>query len=251
MPIVLPPSVNYPSPLNSIVCRWDNEPSEGNRFIPCEVDWATMGGADNAVSMQLYGNAAQTLSQILALSVDNSGCGADVQFVFPDTSQVYTIPAYEPACVLPVFTNALSFYVICPNAATEDVTRFSVHNSLPPPSSLSVSKEQNIATSGTIASNVATSTQVIPLGVNGTIEALSITAQLNGSSNAATEVQLIDGNNIPVWTGQVSSNNSVNVNLTLANLSDLSVRFNGGLTFKVSTAIAAGAFAVNVYYRTP
>ncbi len=254
MSLTLPPAVNYPSPLIPLITRWNNAPSEGPKCVPCEIDWASMGGVNKCVSMQLYGGAAQTLSQILAISYDNSASGADVMFVFPDTSQVYTVPAYEPAGVMPVFTNALSFYVICPTAQSEDITRFSIHNSLPPPSSLSVSKEQSFATSGTIGTANGT-TLIIPATVSGTIEALNIGAQFNGGANGSAVAQLVDGGSNVVWTGQCSSNNSINVNLQLANLNDLSVRFNGGLSFVVtnggSPLTGSGNFAVNVYFRTP
>lgn len=253
MPIVTPPAVNYPSPLVSVPARYNNEPTEGERFVPAEIDWATMGGTQDVVAFNLSISAAQTISQIVALSIDNSQCSTDIQFVFPDTGQTYTIPAYSPAEVVPVFTNALSFFVQALSAISTDITRFAIHNALPPPSSVDVTTEQQTATVGTV-STATGNTQIIPAGTNGRVEAIYVQGQFTGGANGSAVVELMDGQGNLIAVSQCSSNNTINQNVPVFALSNLSVRFQNGLSFKVVGSTLAGgssAFAVNVYYRTP
>ncbi len=141
MPISIPPAIKYPNPLASLPDYWqqDRPPVEGPRQIPVEILWGTMGGSGSqkCIAFNGYGGgqgSANAFSRINALSVDNSACGCDVQFIFTDTSQTITIPAYSPYIVIPVFTNRVDFYVLTKGTVlSDDQTRFSVHNTLPPP----------------------------------------------------------------------------------------------------------------------
>ena len=110
MPVTVPPAINYPSPLLSQPDRYMQVPPEGARMIPCEIDWGTMGSGGTLItsmSINLQNNSTKTFTQICSLAVDNSACCSDVQFVFPDTAETMTIPAYTPKCIVPVFTKAL------------------------------------------------------------------------------------------------------------------------------------------------
>ena len=256
MPLQVPPAINYASPLVSIPATWTKDAPEGPRMIPCEIDWgsANMGGPNNCVNINIQNNATANFSQIVALSVDNSASGADVQFSFPDTSQTYVIPAYTPAVVLEVFTGSTQFFVSAPNAIASDITRFAIHNALPPPIAVPVTQEQQSVVANNINAGVTATTQLVPLGTNGTIQDINVFAQLNQNATAGVVLfSFVDGTGKLIAGGQVGSDNAERKNTLALALSDIAVRFVNGLTFVVTaTTIPAGsALAVNLYYRTP
>jgi hypothetical protein len=254
MGIQVPVATNYPSPLVAIPCLLNKDAVEGESIVPVEIDWATMGGTNNCCYISLGGLAAQTISQIVAISIDNSQCGSDVQFIFPDTSQSYLIPAYAPATTFEVFTSQTQFYVLALNEKSQDVTRFGVLNFLPPPIAVPSSREQEVSIQAS-ATLVAGTTQVIPAGVNGTLENLNlacIVSVASGSFNALVTLQ--DGSGQNVFQGNVGGNNSSTINYLMASLNDISIRFQNGLKMLVNvtgTANPGGTLSVNAYYRTP
>jgi hypothetical protein len=250
MPLTIPVAKNYPNQLVAIPSRVLSDPPEGNKTIPVEIDWATMGGPGNCVTLNVQNNAALSFSQIVALSIDNSACGADVEFIFPDTGETTEIPAYAPKTIVELFTNQLQFFVSCPNAASEDITRFSILNFLPPPVAVEVSKEQNFAIESAISLTAVGSTEIT--AATGTLEAFQINGLLGVGAGDIGAIELIDGNNNVIWQGQFYSLAAAS-NLPPITMSDLSVRINGGVYLKVtSTNLPAGSTAtVNLYYRTP
>src|SRR4051812_21854302 len=128
MPLLIPQPTNYPSPLVAVPSLMQDEPKEGRKQVPCEILWNIMGGTTKCIAFNLKNNATLEISQISTLKVDNSQSAADVTFIFPDTSDTVTIPAGTPLAVVPVFSNAVQFYVSAPAALVGDVTRFQILN---------------------------------------------------------------------------------------------------------------------------
>lgn len=249
MPINIPPAVNYQSPLIAIPTRWAKAPPEGNNIISCEIDWGTMGGPNGCVNVNLQNNATLTFSQIAALSIDNSSCGADVQFVFPDTTETLTIPAYSPKIITPVFTNQTQFFVYAPTFRSEDVTRFSILNAVPPPIAVPVTSEQNAAVAGDVSLTATGFTQLVSPSVSGTLENAFFNYIIG---NGQAEWYLTDSTGQALAGGIVIASTTVFGSGTALDLKGISVRFQGGLRFQVfATSSTSGTMATNLYYRTP
>lgn len=253
MAFTVPPSVNYPSPLNAFPCRFDNTPNEGFKQIPVEVDWGTMGGTSKSVYVNLQDNSTLVFSQIQALSIDNSQCGSDVTFIFADNSETVTIPAYSPKVIVPVFSNQVQFYVQCLNEESEDITRFLILNFLPPPLAVPTSQEQQVAAIQNISFNSGT-TQIVPANINGTLESAYITAGVfdNGAGGGSTSFSLADGTGKVVAVGNIGVPGNSGTFGVLFQNDNMRVRFQGGLVMTVTSInIASGDLAANLYYRTP
>ena len=220
-----------------------------------EIDWGpgNMGGPNNCVSVNFYGQAAQTISQICALTVDNSDCGSDVQFIFPDTAQTYTIPAYSPSTTILVYTNQTQFFVSASAAQPQDITRFGVLNFAPPPVAVPISEEQDYAVFNNISATVVGSTQLIPAGVSGTLEVLSVTLQANSGASGGVLFTIQDGGGNVLAGSQGYSQSGANLNAVLLSLTNLRVRFQNGLKLVISSSgIASGStLMANAYYRSP
>lgn len=255
MSILVPPAVNYQSPLVSIPTQWQVNPPEGPRFIPFEIDWGVMGGPNQCVAFSLQSNAAQTFSRLIAISLDNSQCGADVQFIFPDTSQTYTIPAYSPYCVIQVFTSALTFNVVAIGDEIIDVTRGAFHNVLPPPMAVPASLEQNTAAIAGLSIVPASGNSVLVAStVYGTVEAMSVSFAMNNAATGQVVWSIQDGVGKVIAAGEALSSNGTASDPPGIQLSGLSVRFQQGLRFVWVTSgsvIAPSVVNANIYYRTP
>jgi hypothetical protein len=253
MPLTIPAFTQYQAPTPPLRGLWNQKPPEGDRFISAEIDWGTLGGTPPyaCVQFQLSGNSPVALSQIVALSVDNGRCGSDVSFVFPDSSFTLTIPAHNQG-VYPVFTNALMFYAVAPNAATGDVTVFQALNSMPPPIPLSPSAFQNHSTAAGLGLATNTNTQLIPIGTSGTVNAISIAGQgVAGASAGSVSFTLIDGQGHVVWGDNLYVPASTTSPFNFS-FSGLNVRFVNGLQFQITgTTLTGGSVTANVYYTTP
>ncbi len=258
MGISLPPAVNYLTPLVSMPTVWDRSPVEGSRIVPIEIDWGSYLAAplnSSCVAINLYGGAAQTISQIVALSVDNSQCSVPVTFVFPDTAQTYQVKDLTPVATFPVFSNQTQFFVNAPGALISDVTRFGVLNSMPFPVSLNESPRPGLPEVAVFnAINVvAGTTAIIPAGISGTITGIVVAFQF-----AATAVNvgwvLEDGTSKVVAGGQAAAASAAgdNVFITSFSQSGLEIPFTHGLNFVMSvTGAGPGLATVNVYYTVP
>lgn len=253
MSLLIPAAVNYPSPLPVVPARYGNEPSEGRKFVPVEIDWSTMGGANNAVSFSLYQNAAQILSQICAFSVDNSECGSDIQIIFTDSGQTYTVPAYEPASVFPVFTNQINFYVIAEGEVTNDVTRFAILNFNPMPSSITPTEHQNVASLASGAFDGASTYQLIANTVTGTLESLLVNVSgLAGGASFGYGISIQDGTGAVIASGTVNASSGQAFNVNPIELGMFNVRFKQGIKVILSGGPGSeGTISVNAYYRIP
>ena len=255
MALQVPAAKNYASPLVAVPVRWTLPPREGPKMIVCEIDWGTMGGPNNCVAVNLQNNAALEFSQIVALSVDNSQCGADVQFVFPDTAETLTVPAYNGKVIVPVFTNQVQFFVAAgiDSQVVEpaDVTTFSIHNSVPPPIAVPPSAEQNIANVNAVDMGTA-STQLIPAGVNGTLTGAQLSLAMNATNSGSGTWSLQDGTGKVIAQGGVQVSSGNKYNLTLISQPNMNVRFTNGVKLVCTqTAVLGGTISGNLYYRIP
>ena len=228
---------------------WNNAPPEGDKFITAEIDWLVTT-TQQAVQFSVSANSPVAFSQIVALAVDNSRSGADVDFVFSDSGFVLTVPAHEQV-IAPVFTNALMFYAIASAAIAGDVTTFQVLNSRPPVLALAPASTQNHANIGAV-NIVNGTTPVIPAGVNGTLNTISLSAAITEGAAAGTAiVQLFDGLGRELWLTVINAPANGVVDPTFP-LTGLNIRFVNGVNVVVSSStITGGTLVINLYYSQP
>lgn len=256
MSIVVPGVAQaYPGPYTPIPSRIGLVPREGQKAVNCEVDWGSMGGPNNTLSFNLQDNNTLALSQIIAFSVDNSQCGCDVQFVFTDTAETLTIPAYTAKAIVEVHTRSLQFYLVAgidgQVVESEYITRFAILNYLPPPVVVPASEEQNAAVVGGI-SFATPSTQIVPTGVSGSIENAYFSLGVNASNSGNGTWQLKDGGGNVLAQGSVAFSSGDKFNIALYTLTNGHIPFNNGLVFTCTeTAVLGATINVNLYYRTP
>lgn len=246
MPITLPPFAQYQGTLFPLRGLWNAPPAEGDRFVNAEIDWGTLTAGVSCVQFQLSGNSPVAFSQIVAMSVDNSRCGVDIDFVFPDSGFVLTVPAFNQG-VYPVFTNALMFYANGVGANVGDRTIIQILNSMPPPVAIQPSAEQQHTGAGGLNLSPAGSTPIIA-AVNGTLNAFSISiGSVTSATTGTAVIGIQDGTGAQLWTGEVSASNTGPFEL-----SGLHIPFSGGLFFTVfSSTISSGVAIVNLYYSVP
>jgi hypothetical protein len=226
---------------------WHNAPEEGDYLITCEVDWL-VSPPGNAVQFSVAGNSPVALSQIVALAVDNSKSGADVQFIFTDSGFKLTVPSHNQV-VAPVFTNALSFIASAPAAVIGDQTVFQILNSAAMPVSIAPSSIQNHVSLTENNLNNA-STPLIPAPASGSLNTISIVVYVETvTAGDLAQIQLVDGTGALMWT-QVVIATAAPQNLPF-DLSGLNLRFSGGVSVVISESTLAGGFTVNAYYSTP
>lgn len=247
MPLAIPQSVNYPSPLTPIPSRMQDEPKNGRKQITAEIDWNLMGGAQNCVSFNVQFNGTLNFEQISFIHVDNSQCAADVIFMWPDTSMTTTVPAGLPLAMVPVLSNALSFFVNSPGALLGDITRFTITNYPVMPVDLPTTAESQTVGGG--GSPIQPETiQLIAAGLNGTLENLFIGAAIGpgptASANATFVVQDGNGSNLAGPGGFVLNCGAGEaLNAPVCNLTALNWRFRNGLKIIVTAGSWAGAVA--------
>lgn len=254
MALIVPPASNYPSPLVALPSFVQDEPVEGRRQVTCDVPWS-MSDVNRCIAFDLG-----KLSQLSTLKVDNSACGADVKFVFPDGDDI-TIPARSPLVVVPVFSNSTQFWLLSPFAEVSDVTRFIGLNYEEPPTQ--TAKASNQVFIGSITDtwlNGTVVTQFVPATENGTLLNLLIVASFNTGFPTDSEGQFTvsDGAGnvlIPAWK-MFSGPSSVSTNAVGERFRglNLNVRFQLGLivTFSVVT-VWSGVVNMNALctYRKP
>jgi hypothetical protein len=254
-------AVNYPNALLAVGLKnscvpGGQQPQNGAQCIPVEVDWGSMGGTSKIVGFNVGASGGtRKFEDICAIHVDNSGCGSDIQFIFTDTQETYTVAAYDPYALFPVFTKSNTFYVIAgingETVESQDTTRFSIFNFVPPPVVLPLSEEQNQVSVTGIDMGTA-STQLVPTGVNGTLEDAWITLGLAASNTGSATWMLEDGSSNVIAQGTVQVSSGSKINLTLLQLNDIRVRFTNGLKMLCTqSANIGGTVTANLYYRTP
>lgn len=250
MPLTIPAFVQYQSPMVPLRGLWNRHPREGDQFVNVEIDWE-ISPPGLAVQLALSGNSPVAISQIVALSVDNGRCGADVDFIFPDSGFVLTVPAHNQG-LYPVFTNALMFYASAPSAALGDTTVVQILNSLPPPVPIPLIEAQSAASVAGIAPT-AGSTQLVPLGTNGTLNMLSVPINAaSGTTQGAFELSIRDGTGKIIWAVAIEPPISA-LGFYNFTIPDLDVRFVNGLVALVNNVANAptGQIIVNTYFTSP
>ena len=254
MPITLRASQNYNSPLavlplNGLV----RAPVEGPKGAFVELLWSQYSSQSCHLSFSQF--ATDTFSQVSALSVDNSQCGADVQFIFTDTNETVTIPAYSPKTIIEVITNNREMYIQTVGLTlSNDITRFTVLNFVPPPTSVSVSQEQNTVANAAIAADGATTTQLVAHTVNGTLETVYIYRGSPAAGLAGPGSQtwtLKDGSGTVFFSGTFAGGNLSSWNVPLMQLGGLNLRFAQGLQLTQTGSALGGTYSVALAYRTP
>lgn len=245
MPLTLPSFDQYQQPLFPLRGLWHHRPDEGDRYLNVEIQWLVTTRV-TAVQFSLSGNSPVSLSQIVALAVDNSRCGVDVDFIFPDSGFILTVPAHNQL-IAPVFTNALMFYASAPNAQIGDVSVIQILNSMPPPIPIEPSSAQNIAIAAAANLGAANVVQLVPAITSGMMNAFQIVTAV--TTAGSTTFYFIDGNGLVIWEGQFPTYAVGAVPITMT---DMAVRFARGLQFVVTNVVGlVGIANVNVYYRTP
>lgn len=260
MPLTIPVSINYPSPLRALPSRSQDEPIEGRLQIPCEVLWGTMGGTTKAVTFNVTGNDVLRFSQISALKIDNRACGVDVTFIFPDTQETITIPAYSPLSITPVLSNSLTFYVSAPGALSADATRFQVLNYTPQIMDIAAANamtSNSVLGSGSFPIANGT-TAILPASVNGVITGANILvnwAKTTGQAFGQADIRSV-GQSVPLISTAFASGLAADDprahNDLLYSQSGLSIRFVGGLEFKQSGIAAVptlGFWQLGILYQ--
>jgi hypothetical protein len=244
LPLSIPAFDQYQQPLIPLRGLWNAIPKEGDRYIAAEIDWLVTTKS-NAVQFNLSGNSPVTLSQIVALAVDNSRSGADCAFVFADSGFQLVVPAHNQL-IAPVFTQGLMFYATAASALAGDITTFQVFNSMPPPVPIAPSVAQNRV--GVLGQALANgTTQLVPAGINGTLNTLSVSLTFSAAGNC--QLALTDGTGANLWANYFTAPaGSTNYPI---DLTGLNLRFQNGLKLVVSLLTAAGGIDVNAYYSTP
>lgn len=255
MPITVPPFVQYQQPIIPLRGLWNHPPPEGDQFVAAEIDWGvTVPAGTRGVQFSTSANSPVAFSQIVALAVDNSRSGSDVQFLFTDSGFVLNVPAGTQG-VFPVFTNATSFYVVASAPAGGDITAFAALNSMPPPVQV-VPPDTEAATASASNVNLGTnqSSVIIPSSVvAGTIESAFIVITSTAAANQVCVLTLRDGNNNVLFTTQIVVAAGQNGTYQIT-LNPVRWRFQNGVNLVITgTTITPGSAGANVtlLYSTP
>lgn len=253
MPLTIPPFSQFQGVLVPLRGLWNKAPQEGDRFINAEIDWVTVnppGGGPQAQQFSVGGNSPVSLSQIAALYVDNSRCGSDVSFLFPDSGFELVVPAHSQV-LAPVLSNALMFYAVTKSAFLGDVTVLQILNSIPPPIPITPStlQSQAFATSIVLA---AGNTQLVPVGVNGILEYATINIDMQTAGTAGAVTLTLSDQTHTLWQTALTLPINSSANLPI-NVGPLNVRFAGGIVFSIGpvTGFTGNFISVGVYYSTP
>jgi hypothetical protein len=248
LPLTIPPFDQYQSPIVPLRGLWNAAPVEGDKFITAEIDWLVTTKSQ-AVQFAVSANSPVAFSQIVALAVDNSRSGADVDFVFSDSGFVLTVPAHNQG-VFPVFTNGLMFYAIGSAAVQGDVTTFQVLNSMPPPTYIAPSVEQNHA--GVIGLQLANgTTPIVGAGITGTLNTISLNVNVvEPAAAGSAQFNLVDGTGRLIWATLIDAAASVTTNYPI-NVTGLAMRFVNGLSLVILNSSLTGSIVLNAYYSQP
>lgn len=253
MPFV-PAAMNFglfPIPVPSIMYR---EPAEGRQSITFDVDWSRpIAKSLDTVEFNLQNNAPQNFRQICGLIVDNSNCGSDLDFIFPDTGVTISIPAYAPYTVLQVNTQQVQFYLRGLGVINGDATQFSVLNFAPAPVAVPITVMQQVASVASITMDGVSSTSLINANVNGTVQGLNVTVACpKPSASFNNVIRIADGAGTNIWQGNMAlQDTSDGQTVCLVNL-NINKRFVDGLRLFQAGGVTPGAtIDVNIYYRIP
>jgi hypothetical protein len=260
MTINIPAFVQSQLPVVPLKGNWNRKPKnpdgspQDDMFVSQEIDWLAQGAtAGKAIQFSMSGNSPVTLGQIAALVVDNSRCGSDVQFYFPDTGFELTVDARAQG-IFPVMTNALVFFAIGNNATNTDITIMQVCNTVPPPvAQFPASAQQVVGTASILIGTGAASTALVAAGINGTLQSFSQTLTFQNAAVGGVTIALQDGTGAILWQGTYTCPAGGIVNIPITSPPGLNVRFRNGLNAVTvaSSAGNSGSWFPNVYVSIP
>lgn len=244
MPITIPAFDQYQEPMPPLRGLWNHPPAEGDKLVSLNVLWKVTTRV-TAVQFSLSGNSPVAMSQIVALCVDNSLCGVPVDFIFPDSGFVLTVPAHGQI-VSPVFTNALMFYASAPGASAGDVTVAQVFNSMPPPISIQPADVSNVGQVAALGLGANGSVALVAPTVSGSINTIALIVTIVTAGTGQLTVKNGAGDTLWVW-----SLDTAPAGVWPVTIAGLNIRFTGGLTGNFAGAGMAGRVTFNIYYSTP
>ena len=152
-------------------------PSEGNRTVPVIILWQRDGQSPSyTIHFNARAQQVVSLSQIAALHIDNTQCGATINVVFPDTNFNLQLGPNSEG-FYPVVTNSLEFYAYIDSAPlAADRSVIQVLNFLPPPiefgsagGGLTAGTVRNVGTAAPLAGGPITDQGTVSLTVPLTI----------------------------------------------------------------------------------
>lgn len=251
----IPPAMNLPDNLVAVPSIMFRDPVEGKQSTTQVIDWSIPIGKNlTTISVNLQNNATMNFSQICGLIIDNSACGSDITFMFPDTDVTITIPAYAPFTVLDVSTQQTQFFVVAHSPIVGDLTRYSILNFAPPPVAVPVSIQQLVVSVMSIPLNGVATTPIVLPGVNGSLRTLNVTAGWNAAPGPFNDALVLeDGTGAVLWAANVLGDATPpGGTILLADLTGLSTRFSNGVSLIQTGGFATGGTVdVNFYYRIP
>lgn len=231
------------------------KPVEGPASVAYSIDWARPVAAGlTTVSVNMQDGGTLNFSQICGLIVDNSNCGSDLDFIFPDTDVVVSIPAYAPYTCLQINTQQVQFFVRGLAVVADDKTSFSVLNYAPSPVAVPLTKQQLTAAVSNLNLTGAGSTAIIAPGVNGTIQNLQVNVAFPKPSVSFNDLlQIVDGTGKLLWSCNVAAQDTSAGGVALiGNLNGVALRFVNGLSLVQTGGFAPGG-TINAlaYYVVP
>lgn len=236
-------------------------PNEGSFVIPLNIDWSGASGdvLNGATLVNLNNRQLRNFSGIRALFVDNSKSGADVTFLFPDMQFEFTVPAGKGG-LYPVVAKSgcMSFYVVSAMALAGDLTFVQAFNYMPPPVDISRPTFQTAQGSNLVSLTATNNAQILPLGIGGTVQNLSVShngiqAAAGGISFQSIQIQDGAGQNLAFLAVQIPVSTYAPPAMLLS-MNGLSVRFQNGIKVVVTntgTAPTFGSASVSFAYRQP
>lgn len=250
----IPPAMNIgfiPPMVPSIMFK---APKEGPGAITFNVDWSIpLAKGLDAMNVNLQNQATLEFSQICGLIVDNSNCGSDLDFIFPDTDVTVSVPAYAPYTVLQVNTQQVQFFIRALEPIAGDLTHFSVLNYAPSPVAVPVFTQQQSAVASSITIDGTAVTQLVPASVSGSLRAFNISAAwVDAAADFNNLFVLRDGTGRTIWAGNLAGDMANDGQIVLSDMSNLNIRFQGGLQLIQSGGFTVnGTIDANIYYRVP
>jgi hypothetical protein len=132
-----------------------------------------------------------------------------------------------------------------------DATRFAIHNSLPPPIAVPVTQEQQTASVTQVVIDGATPIQVVPAGVNGTLQAIQIFVSSPITTTGSVKFTVQDGTGKIIATTSVNGSVGNQLDQIILDLGPIAVRFTNGIKILQSGVNFGGFLNCNIAYRTP
>lgn len=250
----IPASMNLGQLPNAIPSIMYKEPREGLKSVAYGIDWSRpIARGVDTVSINMQDGGTLEFSQIAGLMIDNSNCGSDIDFIFPDTDVVISIPAYAPYTVLQVNTQQVQFFVRALNPLAIDRTDFTVLNYAPAPVAVPITVQQQIAQASNVNITGAVTTTLLAAGISGTLRGFQLNAAWTGA--AANFNNLLQLRNGPagaiLWSGNVAGTTTEPFSGVLVDLDNISLRFSNGLVLQQSGGFTVGGTlnAIAYYVR--